>query len=87
MSRAAVKTWVPALMVGIPLIVAVSSACEEPPGGPQFHQPGFAGSPFPSETARGVMWFDSLAEGIEAAMENRRPVCLIIAGQRQSGGC
>lgn len=44
-------------------------------------------APFPSEHAKEIKWFDSLARGIRDASAAKKPICLILAGQRPSGDC
>ena len=43
--------------------------------------------PFPSEHAKEIGWVDSLAKGIRQASAAKKPICLILAGQRPSGDC
>lgn len=69
----------PALVVGI-LLVAGSAQ-------PQSKPVGRASTPFPSQHLKDVKWLDSLAKGIEEASAAKKPICLILAGQRPSGDC
>jgi hypothetical protein len=48
---------------------------------------GKAATPFPSQQFKDVKWLDSLAKGIEEAGAAKKPICLILAGQRPSGDC
>lgn len=69
----------PAFILGIVLLV-----------GPARSQPGpldKSSTPFPSQHAKDVKWLDSLAKGIQEASAAKKPICLILAGQRPSGDC
>jgi hypothetical protein len=48
---------------------------------------GTASSPFPSHAVKQVKWLDSLAGGIKEATAGKKPICLILAGQRPAGDC
>jgi hypothetical protein len=69
----------PSIVLGIVLLA-----------GPAQTQPGpfgKASTPFPSQHTKDVKWLDSLAKGIEEASGAKKPICLILAGQRPSGEC
>jgi hypothetical protein len=69
----------PAVVLGI-LVVAGSAQ-------PQSKPLGKASTPFPSQHLKEVKWLDSFAKGIEEASAGKKPICLILAGQRPSGDC
>jgi len=67
-----------ALVAGAVLIVGSVQAQREPFG---------KASPFPSQHVQEIKWVDSLAKGIEQARGVKKPICLILAGQRPAGDC
>jgi hypothetical protein len=44
-------------------------------------------SPFPAQHAKDIKWFDSLAGAAAEAGRTKKPICLILAGQRPKGDC
>lgn len=67
---------VPALILGIMILV-----------GSAWTQSGPLSTPFPSQHAKEIKWFDSLTKGIHEASAAKKPICLILAGERPSGDC
>jgi len=71
--------WLLPLVLGV---VLVSGSTQSQPW-----ELGRSSTPFPSQHARDVKWLDSLTKGIEEASGAKKPICVILAGQRPSGDC
>lgn len=79
MKQPNVFAWMAPLVAGV---VCVSGSAQSQPGAL-----GKSSTPFPSQYAKEIRWLDSLAKGIEEASSAKKPILLILAGQRPSGDC
>jgi hypothetical protein len=73
---------VPRFVLAAALLTGLAQAQPWPFGGPLASR-----TPFPAQHTKEVKWFDSLAEGIQEASQSKKPICLVLAGQRPLGDC